>query len=88
MFSTTFLIIVSFLIGHLVISAIHGICILYYRMEIQTTHSLHYDKFLTKDHYGKNLRVSEQAERASLEIFAFISTKTPISFNVLVGTYE
>ena len=40
MFSTTFLLIVSYLIGHSVISAIECICISYYRMDIhkQLTH--------------------------------------------------
>ena len=36
------------------------------------------DKLLTKDQYRENLHVSERAWK----FFAFINTKTPISFNV------
>ena len=39
-------------------------------------------KQLTKHEHRENLKVCERAERASLEIFAFIRSKTPISFNV------
>ena len=41
------------------------------------------DKLLTKDQYRENLRVSERAERPSLDFFfAFIRTKTPHLGNV------
>ena len=42
------------------------------------------DKLLTKDHYRENIRVSERAEQSerAWTFFAFISTKTPIYFNV------
>ena len=34
----------------------------------------------------KIYKVCERAERASVEIFAFVRSKTPMSFNVWVGT--
>ena len=77
--------IVSYLIGHLVISAIQCISILYYRMEIYINDPL------TKQATDKiSLSRKSACQRASLDIFfAIISTKTPdLSFNVWVGTYE
>ena len=46
------------------------------------------DKLLTKDQYRENLRVTERAERASLEIFRIYKYQNSLSFNVWVGTYE
>ena len=49
-------------------------------------------KQLTSNQINMNIekiyKVCERAERASVEIFAFVRSKTPVSFNVWVGTYE
>ena len=46
-------------------------------------------KQLTSNQLNMNIekiyKVCERAERASVEIFAFVRSKTPISFNVWVG---
>ena len=55
-----------YLIGHFVISAIQCICIILPHGNINDSLT---DKLLTKYQCGENLRVSERAERASLEIF-------------------